>query len=96
MIACSKFDKNNQAHSSRQEIIESVASLLKYYDLRGQGYKLYLPLIGTGRSRVNLSNRESYELIIDTLIKNENYIHGEILMTLLPDVYEIIGEKNEL
>lgn len=64
-LAISNFDENNNAHSSKENIQKAINNLIDYYDQKGQGYNLYLPLIGTGMSRANLSYQESYNLIIN-------------------------------
>lgn len=96
LIACSEFDEFNRARSSKEDIENALTVLIKYYDLRGQGYKLYVPLIGTGRSRANLSYKESYDLIVKTFKENEKYIQGEILIVVLPEVYKKMGGSNGL
>lgn len=55
-----------------------VNILLKFYDKHGQGASLYLPLVGSGRSRVNLSNDQSYDLIVDTIMENIEFLQGKI------------------
>ncbi len=92
LLAVSTFDENNVAHSSSDEISWSIKKLIEFYDVNGQGYSLYIPLIGTGRSRANLSYKESFKLISDELIKNCNRIHGTVNIIALPEIYEKIKE----
>lgn len=83
LIAISDFDNRNKAHSSKELIEKAIARLLEHYDDVGQGYQLYLPLLGTGKSRANLTPKQSYELIIDAVLNNQLIINGEINIVVL-------------
>lgn len=89
-LAVSIFDKNNNAHSSRKNIRTAIEKLTVYYDQKGQGYDLFLPLIGTGMSRANLNYQESYDLIVETLLKNRIRISGKINIVIQPEVMKTI------
>ena len=60
-------------------------------DKYGQGYNLYLPLMGTGMSRINLSYQDSLDLITSTLLENKNLIHGKISIVIQPNVIDTIN-----
>lgn len=91
LLAISKFDKNNVAHSKLEDIKIAVQNLIEFYDYNGQGYPLYIPLIGTGRSRANLSYQQSYDLIKETLLDNKEHIQGTVNIIALPEVFEKKG-----
>ena len=96
LVATAAFDERNNAHSTREEIKTALMELLKIYDNFGQGYPMYIPLFGTGRSRVGLSYQESFDLIKQTLIENKNRIQGHIKIVVVSDVLkEIILYKCE-
>ena len=95
LLALSEFDKKNIARSSVDNIKTCILSLIDYYDEYGQGYPLYLPLIGTGRSRANLDYQQSYDVIVSTLVENINSIHGRIILVVLPDVYQSLKHESE-
>lgn len=78
LLAISDFDKNNNAHSTRKQLEVAIEKLIKFYDRNGQGYKMFIPLIGTGRSRAGLTHRDSFNLILNTFSKLKEYINGEI------------------
>ena len=88
LLAISDFDKNNNARSEKEKIKTALEKLLEFYDCKGQGYDLYLPLIGTGRSRAGLSHQESFDLIKTVLRENEELIQGHILIIAEPNVLE--------
>lgn len=83
LLAISDFDTKNKAHSSKEMIEKSITRLLEYYDDIGQGYELYLPLLGTGKSRANLTTKQSYELIKTIVINNSKIVKGTINIVVL-------------
>ncbi|MCM1245146.1 MAG: DUF6430 domain-containing protein [Roseburia sp.] len=78
LMALSRFDQNNNAHSSREEVIQCAESMLKYYYEKGQGYDLYLPLIGTGMSGAGLSPSDSLRLLKALLELNLDIVRGKV------------------
>ena len=85
LIAIAAFDEHSLSHSSAADIEKCVAALISHYDMYGQGDHLYIPLIGTGRSRANLSNQSSFDLIVSTMMKNKDKLHGHISIVILPE-----------
>ncbi len=88
--AISEFDEKNRAQSTQEIIKSALDSLLEFYDAYGQGADMYIPLVGTGRSRANMTHQESYNLIKSVVLENENKVHGNITIVVLPDDYEKI------
>ena len=84
LTAIAEFDNFNNARSSAANISEAVSSLLDVYDRFGLGYDLYLPLMGTGLSRADLSTQEAYDLLIESMKINSNKIHGHVHLVLRP------------
>lgn len=78
LTALSEFDENNNARSKKNEVIRCIESIIDYCDVYGQGYELYLPLLGSGLSRANLSHEESLQTIEAVLQLHNEKIHGEI------------------
>lgn len=77
------------------ELKKSIVKLIDYYNKECQGMTLYIPLIGTGRSRVNLSNYESYKNIKELLLENQNMIQGKVnILIYFKDVENIEEEIN--
>lgn len=89
--AISDFDENNNAQSAAQKIEMCLEKLIDFYDKFGQGYSLYLPLMGTGRSRANLNHQESFDLIVKTLLNNKYKIQGHIGIVIEQNVFERIN-----
>ncbi len=78
LIAISKFDENNKANSSRKKIRNCVDELIEFYDTNGQGYQIFIPLFGTGRSRADLNHQQAFKIIKNAVLTNEKSIHGII------------------
>ena len=83
LLAISDFDNRNLARSSREFIKNAVEKLLDYYDDLGMGYKIYMPVLGTGKSRARLKPKESLQLIKETFVEHEEKINGQIYIVAL-------------
>lgn len=88
LLALSEFDENLNAQCSKEDFVGCIQSLISFYDKNGQGNPAYLPLMGTGLSRVNISQRESLNIIVNMLKLNRDKIHGEL------DIVVYSKEKN--
>lgn len=78
LIASAKFDTNLQAHCNKDQLQDVIKSLLIFYDTYGQGYPIYIPLLGTELSRVGISESESMQLMVDLCMLNREKIHGKV------------------
>ena len=85
LLAISDFDENNNAHSSKEEIIYCIEQLSLFYDKYGDGYNLYIPLMGTGKSRAAVSLQESYDILVDCYKRNIARIQGNIHIVIHKD-----------
>lgn len=90
LLAISTFDKRNHASSNPDFIKQAIENLLDFYDINGQGYELYVPLLGTGRSRAGMSFQESFDLIKTQAIHRALSFHGKISIVISNDL------KNEI
>lgn len=88
LLALSEFDENLNAQCSKEDFVDCIQALISFYDKNGQGNPAYLPLMGTGLSRVNISQSESLNMIVNMLKLNRDKIHGEL------DVVVYSKEKN--
>ena len=77
LLALSRFDENNNAHATQEDLIECMKKLIDFYDGNGQGYELFIPLMGTGSSRINISHKDSLRIITSMLHLNCNQIQGK-------------------
>ncbi len=91
LLAVSSMDENGNAQSSPVDIRQALTSLVGFYDRHGQGYPLYVPLVGTGLSRAHMSSMESYEAISDVFTSNRERIHGDVFIVVLPGIWDELG-----
>ena len=78
LVALSKFDINNKAQCTKDELIECIHKIITFYDNFGQGFEMFVPLLGTNLSRVGLSHQDSLTILESMLRMYSNYIHGEV------------------
>ena len=90
LVALASFDEHNRAQTTVEWIKAAILKLLDLYDKYGQGYSLYIPLFGTGRSRSGIDYQESFYLIRQTLLENKNRIQGHIVIVVKPDAFREI------
>lgn len=90
LTAISRFEKNNRAVSDITAIKKSIQSILSLYDIEGQGYDLYIPLVGSGRSRTGMSADDSFTLIKNILLERKKDIYGRVHIVIHPDLIEEI------
>lgn len=77
LLALSHFDENLNAQCSKDELLGVITSIIDFYDKNGQGFPVYIPLMGSGMSRANVTPEESLQIITDLLKLNRQKIHGE-------------------
>lgn len=82
LLALSSFDDNNNAQSSKEKLGKAISGLIDFYDKHAQGYKMSVPIMGTGLSRIGLSEQEALEIILSIIKLNSGKIHGEITIVI--------------
>ena len=82
LVALSEFDENNNAQNTRYELTKTIEKLILYYDQKGQGYDIYVPLLGTGLSRTNITAEEALDIIVSEIKINRSKIHGNITVVV--------------
>ncbi len=87
LLAISQFDETNTAHTTLESLKMAIRSLLSFYDHHGQALPLYLPLVGTGRSRAGLSYVESFKMICEQIIGMGDNLQGSIHIVAQSDAF---------
>ena len=95
LLAISVFDEEKRAHSSPERIREALLELLSYYDRRGQGRRMYIPLMGTSLSRAGLTLEESYRLLRETIIQHSDMITGRLYIVVKPEDMQELGREEQ-
>lgn len=78
LLAISNFDGTNKAQSNRKIVTDAFDELLEFYDTHGQGNPLYVPLLGTGRSRTGITHVRSFKMLKSSILRSEEQINGQI------------------
>ena len=78
LLALSEFDENNNAQCSIEDFINCIEKFVKFYNKNGQGFEVYLPLMGTNLSRIGMSHEESLHKTKSILELYNNHIYGEV------------------
>ena len=89
LLAISSFDDRNNAQCTRKELRDAIDSLMLFYDRNGQGIPMFLPLMGTGSSRVGITHQQSLKIIKSSVLTSEK-INGSVNIV----VYN--GDKNKV
>lgn len=90
LLAISKFDEHNVADSNLTEYRKCLKSIIKHCHNKGQGYDLYVPLMGTKLSGLNLSHKEALEMITSALIFYNDMLRGRVNVVIYP------GDRDEV
>lgn len=77
LLALSHFDENMNAQCNKAELINVITCLIDFYNQNGQGLPIYIPLMGSGLSRTNITPGESLQIITDLLKLNRDRVQGE-------------------
>lgn len=78
LVALSEFDENNNGQSSKDKLVDVLHKIINFYDKNGQGYSLFLPLMGTGLSRIGIEHEDSLEIIESMFKLHKDKIHGKV------------------
>ncbi len=78
LLVISSFDENNNAQSNKKKIRDAMDYLIDYYDSKGQGEPIYIPLMGTGSSRASMNHKQSLSIIKSSILTNEKSLNGEL------------------
>ncbi len=78
LAAIAEYDINNKAQSNKDDIVSCIKSIIDFSDSHGQGRPCYIPLIGTGYSRAQLSHQDSLHILLSTMDLYNDRIHSEI------------------
>lgn len=78
LLAFSEFDEDNKAQNSKEEMVKTITKLVDYYDAHGQGYVMFVPLMGTGMSRTRISAQESLKILASVFDIYSDKLHGDV------------------
>lgn len=82
LVGLSYIDSNLNAQTPLLDYVISVQKMIESFDKESQGFPVLLPIIGTGRSRTNLNEREALEYMIEAFKINQNRINSDIYIVV--------------
>lgn len=71
LVAFTRFNTNNRAEVTKTEYQQIICSLFDYVEQYSQGFKLVLPLIGSGHSGVGLPKQKLLEFLVFAIQLND-------------------------
>lgn len=78
LVALSEFNENNNARSTKESVMKCLEAILDFYVKRGQGYDIFIPLMGTGMSDAGLSHKDSLRILKSFFLLHEESLRGKI------------------
>lgn len=85
LLAIAEFNDTNTACSTKESVISSIRSLLDFVNEQSQGVECYIPLIGTGLSRVMHYHKDSLHTILSTLDLYKEKIIGTLNVVIFKE-----------
>ena len=82
LLGLSWINSNLNAQTSKSDYVLAVQKMIESFDNESQGYPVLMPIIGTGRSRTDLKEREALEYIIEAFRINKNKITSDIYIVI--------------
>lgn len=81
-VPVSHLGRRNRAESSTEVITKAIDSIIDEYDIAGQGYPLYMPILGTGRARVFTCNDDAIKFINQRISAKSSYLNGTMYIVI--------------
>lgn len=94
LLAMSTFDKNLNAHTSKEDFVLAIQRLIEYCDKNSQGFPVLMPLLGSGMSRTGLDNySDILQYIINSLRMNKDILNCDFHIYIRPQDKQKINFK---
>ena len=84
LLGLSLFNKDLKAITNKEDYTIAIQKLLEYCDSNAQGGEVFLPLIGTGLSRVGVSKNDALSYLYHTIVLNKELLSFDITI-VVPD-----------
>ena len=95
LLAMSTFDKNLNAHTSKEDFVLGIQRLIEYCDKNSQGFPVLMPLLGSGLSRTGLDNySDILQYIINSLRMNKDILNCDFHIYIRPQDKQKINFEN--
>lgn len=82
LLGMSWLDNNLNAKTPLPDFAYAVQVLVEMFDKESQGFPVLMPIIGAGRSRTELTEREALEYIIEAFKINQRKITSDVFIVV--------------
>ena len=82
MLGMSHFDQTLRAQTPKPDYAFSMQKLIEAIDIHSQGHPVFMPIIGAGRSRTDLSESEAIRFMIESFRINQEKIKSDIYIVV--------------
>ena len=93
LVPVSRLDERGKAVSDKEDVINALSAIRDEYDVMGQGRPLYIPLLGTGRSRSGLAPLGSVEAIKVAFLSEGRKLNGNVVIIVYSKDLDKIREE---
>ena len=93
LVPLSRLDERGKAVSDKDDVKNVLSAIRDEYDVMGQGRPLYIPLLGTGRSRSGLTLLESIEAMKDAFLSQNRKLNGNVIIVVYSKDSDKIREE---
>ena len=87
LLGLTNFDSNLNAYATKQDFVLSIQKFIEAFDKEAQCYPVLMPIIGAGRSRIDLNERDALEFIIEAFKINQ--------LRITSDIYIVVFESSK-
>lgn len=94
LLALTEMDVNLNTYCTLEDYCLAISKLMYYYDKNGQGYEMVLPIMGSGFTRLDRSEKQLLELISSLIKIHYTQMRGNIKIVIYKDLRNVISIAN--
>ena len=94
LLGLTWFNNNLNAKASKQDYVLAIQKMIEAFDLEAQGYPVLIPIVGTGRSRTDLTENEALEYMIEAFKLNQTRITSDIFIVVYESAKNRVSISN--
>lgn len=94
LLGLTWFNNNLNAKASKQDYVLAIQKMIETFDLEAQGYPILIPIIGTGRSRTDLTENEALGYMIEAFKINQAKITSDIYIVVYESAKNRVSISN--
>lgn len=86
LLALTEMNEQLNSHCTLEDYTLALSSLMYYFDRKGQGRDMLMPIIGAGFSRLDRGEEELLELMISVIKIHQTEMRGNIKIVVHKDL----------